>query len=100
MKIYIAGPISGHDDYMEKFEAAEEKLKKEGHTVYNPAHANSFMPEGTTYEEYMKVGFLLLDMADAVFLLEGWEKSCGANRELGYAMARDYLIVKETEWDT
>ena len=29
MKIYIAGPISGHDDYMEKFAAAEEKLKKE-----------------------------------------------------------------------
>lgn len=97
MRVYISGPITGHDDYMEKFHAAEEKLKAAGHMVYNPAHANSYMPEGTTYEEYMRIAFLLLDMADAIYMLKGWENSKGANREYGYALGSDKKIVFEED---
>lgn len=86
MKIYISGPITGTDDYMERFQKAEDELTAKGHTVYNPAHANSFMPEGTTYEEYMKISFCLLDMADTIYMMDGWEKSKGANMELARAM--------------
>lgn len=53
MKIYISGQITGTDDFMERFQKAENDLKEKGHIVYNPAHANSFMPDETTYEEYM-----------------------------------------------
>lgn len=95
IRIYISGAITGTDDYMERFKAAEDMLKADGYMVYNPAHANSFMPEGTTYEEYMKVSFLLLDMADTIYMLKGWEKSCGANREYGYALAKDKAILFE-----
>lgn len=94
-RVYISGAITGTDDYMERFKAVEDMLKADGHMVYNPAHANSFMPEGTTYEEYMKVSFLLLDMADTIYMLKGWEKSCGANREYGYALAKDKAILFE-----
>ena len=41
----------------------------------------------------MSVAMDLLQMADAVVLLPGWEKSTGCNRELGYAMATDKLIL-------
>lgn len=85
MKIYISGPITGTDDYMERFQKAEDELAANGHMVYNPAHANSFMPEGTTYDEYMEISFCLLGMADAIYMMDGWEKSKGANMELARA---------------
>ncbi len=87
MKIYISGKISGTDDYMEKFQEAEEHLLAEGYKVFNPARINSMMPDGTTYEEYMKVSFCLLDMADAIYMMSGWGASNGAIRELHYANA-------------
>lgn len=94
-KIYISGAITGTDDYMDRFAKAEKELKSQGYMVYNPAHANSFMPEGTSYEEYMRAAFLLLDMADTIYMLKGWEKSCGANREYGYALAAGKIILRE-----
>lgn len=84
---------------MERFAKVQKELESQGYAVYNPAHANSFMPNGTTYEEYMKVSFLLLDMADSIYLLNGWEKSCGANREYGYALAKGKTVIFETESD-
>lgn len=99
MKIYISGPITGTDDYMERFKAAEEKLTAAGHQVYNPAYANSFMPKGTEYEEYMKVAFTLLEIADTIYMLEGWQDSRGANREYGYAKGKGYTIVEENNAD-
>lgn len=94
-RIYISGPITGTDDFMERFNEAEERLKSEGYMVYNPAHANSFMPEGTTYQEYMKVSFLLLDMADTIYMLKGWQNSCRANKEYGYALIKGKMIMFE-----
>ena len=95
MRVYISGPITGTDDYMERFGKAEETLTAAGYQVYNPAHANSYMPKGTTYEEYMEVSFALLKMADAIYMLDGWEQSRGANREYGYALGKGLKICKE-----
>lgn len=53
------------------------------------------MPEDTTYEEYMKMSLHMLDMCEAIYMLDGWSKSCGANREFGYALAKDKIIYKE-----
>lgn len=97
MRVYISGPVTGTNDYIERFANAEEKLKMEGYAVYNPAYANSFMPEGTTYEEYMKVAFTLLSMADAIYLLKGWEESRGANQEYGYALAKELIVMRECD---
>ncbi|MBO5208498.1 MAG: DUF4406 domain-containing protein [Lachnospiraceae bacterium] len=37
----------------------------------------------------------MLDMCDAIYMLDGWQQSCGANRECGYALAKDKIILKE-----
>lgn len=97
MRIYISGKITGTDDFMERFRVVEERLESEGMSVINPAHANAYMPKDTTYEEYMKVSFCLLDMCEVIYMMNGWERSCGANREYGYALAKDKMIMFEDE---
>lgn len=95
MRVYISGAITGTDDYMERFRAVEDRLTKEGVTVMNPATVMSNMPEGTTYEEYMKEAFCLLGMCEAIYMMEGWEGSRGANREYGYALGKGMDIMFE-----
>ena len=95
MKIYISGAITGTDDYMERFAKAEKELTEQGYSVVNPAKVNSQLPEDTSCEDYMKMCFCMLDICEAIFMLQGWSKSCGANRELGYAMAKDMIIMYE-----
>ena len=93
-RIYISGPMTGTKDYKEQFFKAEEELKQKGHDVINPAREDQLLPNGT-YEDYMDLDMFLLDKCDAIYLLKGWRKSCGANREYGYAMAKDYIVLHE-----
>lgn len=95
MRIYISGAISGTTDFMERFAKAEKELTEQWYSVVNPAKVNAQLPEDTGYEEYMKMSFCMLDTCEAIFMLKGWEKSCGANRELGYAMAKNMIIMYE-----
>ncbi len=96
-RIYISGAITGTDDYMERFAKAQKELEEQGYYVINPALINSNMPKDTTYEEYMEMSLTMLDMADSIYMMKGWEKSCGANREYGYALAKDKIIMFERE---
>ncbi|MBB7007809.1 DUF4406 domain-containing protein, partial [Escherichia coli] len=45
VRVYIAGPMTGYKNFnREAFHKAEEELKREGHTVLNPA----VLPDGLT----------------------------------------------------
>lgn len=79
MKIYIAGPITGHLDYRKKFKKAENELIKKGHTVINPA----YLPDGL--KDYMPICKAMIDQSDALYMLEGYDNSVGAKEELAYA---------------
>lgn len=93
MRVYISGPITGVSDYRESFKQAEEALKNKGHSVVNPAAIADMLPSDMTYEEYMQHDLFLLDMCGAVVRLPGWEFSLGANREYGYALGKDKIIL-------
>ena len=96
MIIYMSGPITNVLDYEQKFADAEAAIKKRypDYEVINPTMIK--LPSTCTHKQYMAIDFMLLDLADAVCMLPGWELSRGCNQEYGYAMANN-LIVLELE---
>lgn len=96
MKLYIAGPISGTEDYVERFDSAAKRLKRNGFEVENPTDGE-IGGAACTYEMLMLIGLGRLASCDGIYLLNGWEKSLGANREYGFALARGMLVMKEGE---
>lgn len=95
MRIYISGGISNIPDYKERFKKAEEFLTSQGYKAINPTVLDAFP---LNYEEYMDLDLALIDICGAMYMLKDWEKSCGANREYGYALAKDLIILKEESW--
>lgn len=97
MKIYISGAISQNPTYKDDFERAEDYLQRKypEAEIINPALVNSFLPKSTEYEDYMRMSFCMLDMADTIYLMSNWKTSMGANREFGYALAKGMKFLFE-----
>ena len=81
MKIYISGPMSGlpQNNYP-AFMAAEAALIAAGYEVLNPARNG--LPATATWDEHMRVDIIMLMGADGVALLDGWDESRGAAKEV------------------
>ena len=93
-RIYLSGPITGIVDYHQRFEKAKVELVAAGYNnIANPAELDGVINEGK-YDEYMSLCMSLLDMCDVVVMLPGWKESLGANREYGYALAKNKLIFE------
>lgn len=93
-RVYISGGITNVPNYKENFARAEKKLKNLGFEVINPVAMEEALPK-LAYEEYMKLDMCYLSICNTIYLLKGWEKSCGANREYGYALAKGYRVMRE-----
>lgn len=108
MKVYISGKIGEEvisEATRQKFARAEEMLKAEGYTVFNPTderwqeklrigyRMHYFEPGGVPanaipfYDYVMLKDLMALSLYDAVYFLDDWEKSPGANTEHSFAMA-------------
>ena len=91
---YLSGPITGHKNYRQQFARAAGALKEMGYAVINPAELGAALPlDQMSYEDIMKIDTELLAAADYLVQLPGWEDSKGANRELGFALGTDKIIV-------
>lgn len=97
LKVYISGPITGTDDYMERFKKAEYDLRRKGYEVINPAAVNQNLPESTTWEQYMEMSLCMLKMCNAIYMLKGWAERVPAPAlEYCEAKGKDYEIMEET----
>ena len=94
MIIFLSGPISNTKDYKEKFNIAEDVIKAYDSdvVVLNPT---KLIPEHLPYEDQMEICRKLICISDVVYMLSGWEKSLGANREYGYALGCGKTIITQ-----
>lgn len=81
--IYIAGKITGDENYKRKFSRAELQVMSvfENPVILNPAE----LPEGMTEKQYMTICLAMVNVSDAVFALPDWHESEGAKVEVAYA---------------
>lgn len=96
-KVYISGPITGTNDYMTRFGQGEGKMKALGYDVINPAQVTKSLPESTTHDEYMAICRVLVPMADAIYMMKGWENSEGAREELELAQNSGIMVLYEKD---
>jgi hypothetical protein len=114
MKIYLAGPMRGHPKFnFPTFHEATDTLRAAGHFVFSPAEedirrhgtdisiGNHFGDEALAAAEHkfnLRVALLadltwIVQHAECIALLPGWEKSKGARAEKAVADALDLEIM-------
>lgn len=78
---YIAGPITGIDDFKSNFDRAAEGLRARGIIPLSLA----MLPYGLSQAEYMDICFAMIRASNMVYFLSGWLNSEGAVAEFHYA---------------
>jgi hypothetical protein len=116
--IYIAGPMTGYPEFnFPAFFSAEDKLRKEGWTVHNPAakdqeveldaeavktgDASRAIAKGFDFREAYMWDLEKVVYGDGIYMLKGWEQSPGARGEHAAAVALkkhypEYSIIYES----
>jgi len=79
MKVYLSGPITGKSNSEEIFAQAERDVGLWAESVTNPMIIESSGLVG--WAACMKVALKLMLECDAVYMLDGWAASKGANLE-------------------
>lgn len=100
-RAYVAGPMRGYEDFNHPaFDAVAATLRMAGWSVFSPAEADqedglhedwgdvdpSFRTAPKSLADYMAVDLAEVCKADAVWVLDGWEKSQGARLEVHVAL--------------
>ena len=76
------------------FYEAEIRLREKGWKVINPAR----LPEDLPPECYMPICLAMVDQADTIALLPGYENSAGAQVEIAYGAQTNKEIIYMAEY--
>jgi hypothetical protein len=123
MKIYIAGPMRGYPNFnFDAFFDMEKWLQAKGYETFNPARSDKEVygdnvnnsATGDLSDPAVQTGFSLREAlgrdtewishhADALYMLNGWERSTGAKAEwtLGVALGLQIFYqagIEDYEW--
>ena len=90
--IYIAGPMTGYENYnFEAFNEAEIDLLNSGWDVENPTKHG--VVEGATWEDYMVSCLGQISKCGSMYMLKGWRSSKGALIEHSLALMVNLDII-------
>ncbi|HZK27454.1 MAG TPA: DUF4406 domain-containing protein [Thermoclostridium sp.] len=94
MIIYLAGKITGDNNYKAKFKRYELKYRLQGYTVLNPA----ILPNSphVSYDAYMRMSKAMLKECDIIVMLPDYKDSKGALQELEWALLQEKEVIYET----
>ena len=95
MKIYLAGPMTGYENFnMPAFMEKAKQLREHGHEVFNPIEAD--IEEYGDIVQAMKLATYhvclkkdldwICDHAEGIYMMDGWRESKGSLVE--YALAK------------
>ena len=102
--IYICGPVSGTDDYIQRFSECEKRLIEtfDG-SVFNPV---KYLQGKYKEPEKIEWGILMLSCLQIltparnftnIYLMSGWEKSHGARIEQLWAERLGLIEIREAK---
>ena len=98
MRIYISGPMRGISELnYPEFNRVDDILVKMGYEIKNPAKAfdgKGGGAEGVSFEECMRQDIKDILECDGMVMLDGWEKSEGANIEVKVAIGLGLKFYK------
>ena len=96
--IYISGKITDETRAKElanmaRFNEMEKKLRRAGHTVFNPA---SIETPGWTWEMYLARDLhYLVTHRPMMYFMQGWQDSRGARLEFEFAKLLGLVLIFE-----
>ena len=85
---FISGPVTGVENYLENFHAAESEVKALGFEPINPLLLSEpYLAKGIDlgYDGWLHLDLSLLDLCDSIYLLRGHERSDGSLVEQHHA---------------
>lgn len=90
MRFYVSGPMRGYEDFnYPAFNNAAMQLRLLRHDVWNPAECEVWDLDHGPVRAINLDTSIVANWADAVLLLEGWERSLGSNAEVAVARWRE-----------
>lgn len=88
--VCILGNGTRNEAERSKYADAETVIMNLGHGVLTSA----WLPDGIEREACTRIDFALIDAADVVVALPGWEDSADAQQEMRYAMERKKTVAQ------
>lgn len=95
MKLYLSAPMTGIKDFNRPaMLAVEEKLRRAGFDVVNPAR----LPAGKTWAWYMCRAIKDVPRCDGLAQMPAWHKSHGCHIELHLARKYNMTIMSASSY--
>lgn len=94
-KVYIAGKITGQDNFEELFEIAEKEIETMGYIPVSPTKLEHYHDK--TWNSYMRECIKSLVTCDTIYLLSNWMESRGARAEFEIANILELTVLEQNK---